>query len=144
MDETWVFDDDDVDWDELYRLYRIAPLGEMPPSDLMTVFSNCRFKCFVYSDGDLIGVGRALADGLDCSYIAGVAVHPDHRGRGLGTAIMEKLIELSQGHRKIILYANPGAERFYSTLGFYRMNTAMAIWRNHDQAISDGLISDTE
>ncbi len=133
-----------MDWAELSELYRKAPLGEMSPNDLATVFSNSRFKCFVYADGELVGVGRALADGLDCSYIAGVAVLPEHRGRGLGTAIMRKLVELSDGHRKIILYANPGREGFYRTLGFYRMNTAMAIWRNPERAISEGLIRDTE
>lgn len=133
-----------MDWVELSELYRKAPLGEMSPNDLATVFSNSRFRCFVYADGELVGVGRALADGLDCSYIAGVAVLPEHRGRGLGTAIMRKLVGLSGGHRKIILYANPGTEGFYRTLGFYRMNTAMAIWRNPERAISEGLIRDTE
>jgi GNAT superfamily N-acetyltransferase len=85
-----------VDWAELSELYRKAPLGEMSPNDLATVFSNSGFKCFVYADGELVGVGRALADGLDCSYIAGVAVLPEHRGRGLGTAIMRKLLPNSR------------------------------------------------
>jgi predicted GNAT family acetyltransferase len=144
MGQAWVFEDSSVDWEELSRLYRIAPLGEKSPKDLATVFSNSRFKCFAYVSGDLVGVGRALADGLDCSYIADVAVHPEHQGKGLGTAIIEKLVELSAGHKKIILYANPGTEAFYRGIGFYRMNTAMAIWRNNEQAITDGLISDVE
>ena len=144
MPRTWVYDDGAVDWTELSELYRIAPLGEKLPNDLATVFSSSRFKCFVYAEGELVGAGRALADGLDCSYIADVAVHPEHQGKGLGTAIIEKLVELSAGHKKIILYANPGTEAFYRTLGFYRMNTAMAIWRDNEQAITDGLISDVE
>ncbi len=144
MDHSWVYDDSAVDWDELSQLYRKAPLGEKSPKDLETVFGNSRFKCFVYAEGELVGVGRALADGLDCSYLADVAVHPDFQGRGLGKAIIAKLVELSDGHKKILLYANPGTESFYRTLGFYRMNTAMAIWRNQKQAVSDGLIRDTE
>ena len=142
MDQSWVYEGDSVDWVELSRLYRVAPLGEKSPEDLAAVFATSRFKCFVYTDGDLIGVGRALADGLDCSYIADVAVHPEHQGKGLGTAIIKKLVELSSGHKKIILYANPGTEAFYRGIGFYRMNTAMAIWRDNKQAITDGLISD--
>jgi len=70
MDHSWVYDDRAVDWDELSALYRKAPLGEKSPKDLATVFSNSRFKCFVYANNELVGVGRALADGLDCSYIA--------------------------------------------------------------------------
>ena len=144
MPRTWVYDDGAVDWTELSELYRIAPLGEKLPNHLATVFSSSRFKCFVYADGELVGAGRALADGLDCSYIADVAVHPEHQGKGLGTAIIEKLVELSAGHKKIVLYANPGTEAFYRGLGFYRMNTAMAIWRDNEQAMTDGLISDGE
>ena len=141
MDLIWIYDDRDVDWAELSELYRIAPLGEKPPADLTTVFANSMFKCFVYESETLVGVGRALADGLDCSYIADVAVHPEHQGRGLGKAIIQKLVTLSERHKKIILYANPGTESFYGKLGFHRMNTAMAIWRNEQQAIESGLIT---
>ncbi len=142
MDHSWVYDESAVDWGELSELYRKAPLGDKSPMDLQTVFSNSRFKCFVYANEELIGVGRALADGLDCAYIADVAVHPEFQGKGLGTAIIEKLVSLSKGHKKIILYANPGTEGFYQTIGFHRMKTAMAIWRNQDQAIKAGLISE--
>ena len=140
-DYAWTVDDDEVDWDELSALYLVAPLGNKPAADLMKVFGNSMFKCFVYSDGHLVGAGRALADGLDCAYIADVAVHPDHQGKGLGSAIISRLVEMSAGHKKILLYANPGTEGFYGKLGFLRMNTAMAIWRDRDRAIETGLIS---
>jgi ribosomal protein S18 acetylase RimI-like enzyme len=143
MDHSWFFDDAAVDWTDLSELYRIAPLGEKSPQDLVTVFSNSMFKCFVYDNDVLIGVGRALADGIDCSYLADVAVHPEYQGMGLGQAIIRELVGLSRGHKKIILYANPGTEGFYSRLGFHRMNTAMAIWRDQEQAIESGLISET-
>ena len=77
-----------------------------PPSALRTVFGNSMFTCFAYADDDLAGAGRVLADGLDCAYIAHVAVHPAHQGRGLGTEIIRRLAGLARGHKKIILYAN--------------------------------------
>ncbi len=144
MGYSWVYDDSAVDWEELSALYLRAPLGIKQPEDLATVFSNSRFKCFVYADSVLVGVGRALADGLDCSYIGDVAVLPEFQGAGLGTEIIRKLVELSKGHKKIILYANPGTEGFYQSIGFHRMNTAMAIWRNQEQAIKAGLISEAQ
>ena len=143
-DFQWTYDDTDMDWEELSRLYRIAPLGEKPPGDLMTVFANSMFKCFVRDGDTLVAAGRALADGLDCSYLADVAVHPEHQGLGLGRSIIGQLVALSKGHKKIILYANPGTEGFYGKLGFYRMNTAMAIWRDHERAIEAGLIRKIE
>ncbi len=144
MDQSWVYNDSAVDWGELSELYLKAPLGEKSPMDLQTVFSNSRFKCFVYANDALVGVGRALADGLDCSYIADVAVHPESQGQGLGKAIIGKLVALSKGHKKIILYANPGTEGFYQTIGFHRMNTAMAIWQDPEQAIKRGLIREID
>ena len=93
------------------------------------------YKCFVYSDKTLIGAGRALADGLDCSYICDIAIHPDFQNKGIGKDIVKKLIEFSQGYNKIILYSYPGKEEFYSKIGFDQMNTAMAIFKNKEQAI---------
>jgi len=139
---NWIFEQDAIDWDELSALYRIAPLGEKKPVDLEIAFSNSRYKCFVFDGGKLIGVGRALADGIDCSYLCDVAVHPDFQGTGLGKEIITKLKDMSAGHRKIILYANPGKEGFYKKLGFKRMSTAMAIFQNQARALEAGLVSD--
>jgi ribosomal protein S18 acetylase RimI-like enzyme len=136
----WLFDDGTIDWAELSRLYRIAPLGEKKPDDLKLAFSNSRYKCFVRNDGVLVGAGRAVADGVDCAYLCDVAVHPEFQGRGLGSTIIARLKELSAGHRKIILYANPGKEGFYRKLGFLPMRTAMAIFQDQDRAIRDGLL----
>ena len=135
MNLKLIYNSDNIDWDELSNLYKIAPLGDKKPNDLKTVFSNSMFKCFVYSDKTLIGVGRALADGMDCSYICDIAIHPEYQGKGIGKDIVNKLIELSKGHNKIILYSIPGKEQFYSKLGFDTMNTAMAIFKNKEQAI---------
>jgi ribosomal protein S18 acetylase RimI-like enzyme len=139
----WVFDQSSIDWRELSRLYRIAPLGDKKPEDLKLAFSNSLYKCFVFDKNGVIAAGRALADGVDCSYLCDIVVHPDFQARGLGKAIVEKLKELSAGHRKIILYANPGKEGFYKKLGFLRMRTAMAIFQDQGRAISGGLVDDT-
>ncbi len=140
---SWIYDQSDMNWNQLSDLYRIAPLGNKAANDLKVVFSNSKFKCFVFDNSTLIGVGRALADGLDCSYLCDVAIHPEYQGIGLGRNIINKLIELSFGHKKIILYANLGKEGFYKKLGFKKMNTAMAIFSNEQQAIDVGLLSST-
>ena len=140
-DDTWVHDVRAVDLDELSNLYRVAPLGDKPPNALATVFGHSMFVCFSYAGDQLVGAGRALADGLDCAYIADVAVHPDHQSHGLGSEIIRRLSEATRGHKKIILYANPGTEGFYGKLGFLRMNTAMAIWQDPARAVEQGLLS---
>jgi ribosomal protein S18 acetylase RimI-like enzyme len=144
MEYEWLYSSEHIDWQELSNLYLIAPLGPKSPDDLKVSFSNSMFKCFVYDSGKLIAAGRALADGVDCSYICDVAVHPEYQGQGLGKQVVTKLVEFSKHHRKIILYAATGKEPFYLKLGFKRMTTAMAIFKNQAQAIKDGLVKDEQ
>src|SRR5688572_22963447 len=131
-----------MDWDELSNLYRVAPLGDKKAADLKVVFTNSMYRAFVREDGVLIGAGRAVADGIDVSYLADIAVHPDHQGRGLGKEIVSRLRELSKHHKKIILYAAPGKDTFYLKLGFKRMLTAMAIFRDQAQGVATGLVAE--
>ena len=140
MVQVWSDAIEELNWDELSALYRVAPLGDKSPSDLQTVFTNSRFRCFVYENERLIGVGRALADGVDCSYICDVAILPSHQNQGLGQAIVAKLVALSAAHKKIILYAVPGKEGFYKKLGFKCMTTAMAIFSNSQAALEGGYV----
>jgi ribosomal protein S18 acetylase RimI-like enzyme len=140
---VWSHTLDDVDWNELSALYLAAPLGNKSPENLKTAFTNSLFKCFVREDGKLVGVGRALADGIDCSYLCDIAILPSHQGIGLGQQIVSKLVELSRGHKKIILYAVPGKEPFYKRFGFKRMKTAMAIFENQAQAIERGYVDES-
>ena len=84
------------------------------------------------------GGGRALADGADCSYICDVAVLPEHQGSGLGKEVVNRLVEASSEHKKIILYSVPGKEGFYKKPGFLRMLTAMAIFQDKQAAIATG------
>lgn len=136
----WGYTCESVDWGDLAELYRIAPLGNKTPSQLEVCFSNSRYVCFVYDGGKLIAAGRALADGIDCSYIADVAVHPAYQGKGIGRRVISHLVESSAGHRKIILYAAVGKEDFYRKLGFRRMTTAMAMFDDQEAAITRGVI----
>lgn len=143
MPLVWSHSIDSLDWNELSALYHAAPLGNKNPDRLKTAFTNTMFRCFVYEDGKLVGVGRALADGTDCSYICDVALLPSHQGLGLGKQIVSKLVSMSSGHKKIILYSVPGKESFYKKLGFKRMSTAMAIFENQDLALEQGYLNET-
>ena len=142
MHLVWKRSIEGVNWDELSALYRAAPLGDKKPDHLRKVFSNSLFVAFVYDGDRLVGAGRALADGGDCSYICDIAFLPDYQGAGLGKQMVGDLVERSRGHRKIILYAVPGKEPFYKKFGFLRMKTAMAIFDNPQQQLERGYLSD--
>jgi len=141
MTISWSHSIEGVDWRDMETLYRLAPLGDKSAALLETVYSNSRYCCIVRDGERIVGAGRALADGGDCSYVCDVAILPDYQGRGIGKRIVEKLVELSAGHKKIILYSVPGKEGFYRKLGFLRLLTAMAIFRDQAGAIERGHLS---
>ena len=136
----WVFDDSSVDWIALSELYRIAPLNDEKPNELKFAFANSLYKCFVLEGEHLIGAGRVVGNGVDMAYLCDIAVHPEFQGRGIAREITLRLMERSVGHRKMILYANPGVEPLYEKLGFRRMKTAMAIFSDQQRAIRKGLV----
>lgn len=139
----WTESLDGIDWEELSALYRIA-LGDKPAAELAIVFANSRYRCLVREHGRIVGVGRALADGIDTSYLCDIAVLPDYQGSGLGKQIVARLVALSQGHKKILLYAVAGKEPFYRKFGFRRMATAMALFENQPLARERGYLDDPE
>ncbi len=142
MKMDWRHTIDQVDWDELCALYHAAPLGNKDAAGLRTAYANSMFVCFVYDDDKLVGAGRAVADGVDVAYLGDVALLPSHQGMGLGTQIVNKLLDMARGHKKIILYSVPGKEGFYKKFGFKRMSTAMAIFEDQDAALKRGHIND--
>ncbi|MBI3607260.1 MAG: GNAT family N-acetyltransferase [Nitrospirae bacterium] len=138
----WTNSQEEVNWNELETLYRLAPLGNKSAAHLRLVFGNSRFKWFACEEGKLVAAGRALADGADCSYICDIAVLPSHQGMGVGKEMVSRLVADSKEHKKIILYSVPGKESFYEKLGFLRLLTAMAIFQDRESGIERGYLSD--
>ncbi len=78
--------------------------------------------CFVgaFSGGEMIGMGRAVSDSVSDAYIQDVVVLKKFRGRGIGAAIIQKIIYYLKTSRIgwIGLIAEPGTQAFYQRLGF--------------------------
>ena len=68
------------------------------------------------ADGGAIGTGRLLADG----HIGRMAVLADWRGKGVGRAVLERLLEEAAGRsvRHLALHAQTHASGFYRRFGF--------------------------
>ncbi|TDE94017.1 N-acetyltransferase [Occultella glacieicola] len=86
----------------------------------------------VHDDDGLIGMGRVVGDGAFYFYIEDVAVHPDHRRRGVGRAIVDALVrqvrDHAPGHRFIGLFATPEAEVLYRSLG-WEAKEMLGMWQ---------------
>jgi GNAT superfamily N-acetyltransferase len=73
-------------------------------------------------DGRLAGFSRIVSDYATFAWLCDVVVHPDHRGLGLGKALVEAVVghPRLQGLRRIIL-ATRDAEGLYAQYGFKRL-----------------------
>ena len=78
--------------------------------------------CFVgaFSGAEMIGMGRAVSDGVSDAYIQDIVVLKDFRGRGIGAAIIRKIVDFLKARHIgwIGLVAAPGTQPFYRRLGF--------------------------
>ncbi|MCQ8893458.1 MAG: GNAT family N-acetyltransferase [Methanolinea sp.] len=72
---------------------------------------------------ETVGMGRAISDGVSDAYIQDLVVLPAFRGRGIGRAILEKLVDVcrQRGITWIALVAEPGTADFYRCSGFEPM-----------------------
>lgn len=90
-------------------------------------------------DQALIGAGRAITDGVCYAAIFDVVVLPEYQNRGIGKQITTYLISHS-GAENVLLHSVPGKEEYYSKLGFRRMKTAMARFKNPELQQERGYI----
>lgn len=128
-----------ISWEELAKVIELAPLGRRDIGKLETAFRNSEMRCFAYDDGKLIGAGRGISDGALRAAIYDMVVLPEYQRKGIGSMIMKYLLERANAEI-IMLFANPGKEPFYSTFGFRKMKTAMAIVDNIEFRRSQGMI----
>jgi GNAT superfamily N-acetyltransferase len=74
-------------------------------------------------DDKVVGMGRVVGDGAIFFYIQDIAVHPVHQRKGVGTRIMNCLLEYIRvkAPKKAFvgLFAAGSATAFYAKFGFY-------------------------
>jgi len=114
-----------IDWNQIRDALKQAGMGYYTPEQHQVAFQNSFAVVFAFDGDNLIGFGRAMADGAYQAAVYDIVVLPEYQKRGIGRLIMERILE-KIAHCNIILYANIGREGFYEKLGFRRMKTAMA------------------
>jgi GNAT superfamily N-acetyltransferase len=73
---------------------------------------------YTTATGAMVGFARALSDGVALAYLADVFVLPEHRGHGIGTALVAAMIEDGPGDGfRWMLHTND-AHGLYAKFGF--------------------------
>jgi ribosomal protein S18 acetylase RimI-like enzyme len=75
--------------------------------------------CFsVQVAGRQVGIARVLTDHGASSYICDVVIHPDHRGRGVGSWLMRCILVHPAVRDTRVVLITRDAQPFYRELGF--------------------------
>jgi spermidine synthase len=81
--------------------------------------------CFAtaYDGNEVVGMGRAISDGVSDAYIQDIIVLKDYRRRGIGAGIVKALTAFleARGIDWIALVGEPGTEPFYMKCAFRKM-----------------------
>ncbi|MED3797981.1 GNAT family N-acetyltransferase [Lysinibacillus capsici] len=87
---------------------------------LYKAICNSWFSTSIYDEGNLIGYGRIISDGIYQTFICDVMVHPDYQRKGVGTMVMDALLEQCQKEniKWVQLFCAKGKQPFYQKLGF--------------------------
>ena len=116
---------EEIDFDEVSALLKYYGLSDLESEVQRKVFQNSYVTIFIKDKDKLIGVGRAISDGICQAAVYNIAVRDEYRGRGIGRTIVEEIISRLKGCN-VVLYTHPKHLGLYEHWGFRRMKTAYA------------------
>ncbi len=102
---------DSTGWNNLYKVQI---------SELSKALENTWYVVCAYDSEQLVGMGRIVSDGVLYAMIYDMIVLPDYQGRGIGSRMLDKLIERCRqaGIRDLQLFSAAGKMSFYDKRGF--------------------------
>lgn len=109
---------------EFVYLTEVVGWGSPNIKQIEIALKNTIYSISVEMNGKIIGMGRIIGDGARIFYIQDVVIHPDYQRIGIGTQIMEKLLNyienlpFSSHNIMIGLMSAKGKEGFYERFGF--------------------------
>ena len=85
----------------------------------LVVLSVAHSLCFsLFHRGKQVGVARVLTDEAATSYLCDVVVEASHRSQGLGTWVMERVLDHPSVRNTRVLLITRDAQAFYRKFGF--------------------------
>ncbi len=114
---------------QVIALYRANDWSAAEKPDLLEKALLGSHSLITAWDGKrLVGLGNAISDGHLVVYYPHLLVLPGYQGRGIGTALMRRLLTRYQGFHMHILSADGRAIEFYQKCGFTRAGKTEPMW----------------
>lgn len=114
----------DLDVDKVKDFYCNYATWKVPSKyeDWAKIIKKSSSIITCWDNNSLIGMARSLSDEVRWATIIDVLVHPKYRGKGIGSKIIESLLEQPEMYVRTIYLATPDKEDFYNKLGFKTAN----------------------
>ncbi|MBA3685492.1 MAG: GNAT family N-acetyltransferase [Planctomycetes bacterium] len=120
----------DLDLDAVLACYRACSLGGRRPIDdrarMATMLAHANLVISAWSGTELVGIARALTDGVYCTYLSDLAVDDRHQRSGIGRELIRRCREHAP-QATLILLSAPQAVDYYPRIGFTRHDSAWMI-----------------
>jgi ribosomal protein S18 acetylase RimI-like enzyme len=134
-DITYKTTKENIDWQQVSDILRRSGLSDHTAKEQETIFTNSYAVVFVYHKEILVGVGRALSDGVCQAAIYNIALEEEFQGNGTGKKLINLLLDQVKG-QNVILYTHPRTVALYEKMGFRRSKTAMCIYSGSEESRS--------
>ena len=120
--------------DQIIDLYRMAGWWEDEiddPAQIGRLISGSHCFAIATIKESIIGMGRAISDGVSDAYIQDITVNESFRRQGIASRITQELVKKlhKDGLYWIGLIAERGTQEFYIRLGFKTMENSTPMLR---------------
>ena len=110
--------------EEFGKLYDSVGWGAYRKEISSKALDNTFYSISIYDDNKIIGYGRLIGDTICFIYLHDIMVLPEYQSRGIGTMIMNKLLDIikeikrENPNLRVYLGASKNKENFYKKFGF--------------------------
>ena len=110
--------------DDFLRLKVATGFRDRPFEQVEKALKNNLFDVTAVYNGEVIGMGRLVGDGVMYWYLQEIIVLPQFQGKGIGTEIVNRLLEYIEENTtpgtfaSVGLTAAAGKDTFYERFGF--------------------------
>lgn len=114
--------------EDFLRLKLATGFRNRPITQVEQALENDLLDVVAVANNEVIGMGRLVGDGVMYWYLQEIIVLPEYQGNGIGTSIVNHLLEYiknntSEGDFTCVgLTAAKGKETFYERFGFKKSN----------------------